>query len=246
MEGFDSGRRLPPDLKTGDILLFSGRGGVSTSIKWATQSPWTHVGLVIAEPGRGFPCLWEASRDTNIDDLDSGHARPGVQLVPLQDRLREYEGRVALRRLLDVELGSGELQALAQLRAGLVSRPYRDSKLELMAAGYARAALRLGAAARRIVGLPEPQALRPVQRAGQALEQAAGVFCSELVAQAYQELGLIRCSRRGRPAHLYTPADFSERGEHLPWLRGRLGPELPLKPAPRTRRRRMLTGRPRD
>ena len=49
--GFARGDKLPSDLKTGDILLFSGRGGVSTSIKWATQSPGTHVGLVIAEPG---------------------------------------------------------------------------------------------------------------------------------------------------------------------------------------------------
>ena len=33
-------------LKTGDILLFSGKGGISEGIKFFTLSKWSHVGMV--------------------------------------------------------------------------------------------------------------------------------------------------------------------------------------------------------
>ena len=229
------------DLKTGDILLFSGRGSISASIKWATQSPWTHIGMVVAVREHEFLCLWEATRETNILDLDSGLARPGVQLVPLDHRLREYDGHIALRHLHGVNFDEVELATLMALRSKLASRPYQDNKLELMSAGYARAASRMGAALRRIAGLPTTPA--PVAKRMLTTERSDGIFCSELVAQAYQALGLIRCGRFGRPAHKYTPADFSERGEHLPWLRGQLGPEVWIKRQPQDRRRLQMLPR---
>lgn len=34
-------------IKTGDIVLFSGEGRISTGIKWFTKSRWSHVGMVL-------------------------------------------------------------------------------------------------------------------------------------------------------------------------------------------------------
>jgi hypothetical protein len=38
--------RMRAELKTGDVVLFSGKGGISAGIKWATLSRWSHVGMI--------------------------------------------------------------------------------------------------------------------------------------------------------------------------------------------------------
>jgi hypothetical protein len=191
-------------LQTGDILLFSGKSGSSESIKWATFNPWSHVAMVLVLPQYGFPCLWEATTDTNLACLDSGQFRSGVQLVPLAARVQHYEGDVALRRLLDVQLAEARLQPLHALRRMLAGRAYEQDKLELMAAAYDG----------------------PFGEQGEDLRE---LFCSELTAAAYRALGLLRAGTGGKPCNEYVPADFSEEDEDLPWLEGRLGPQIPLK-----------------
>ncbi|WP_162932228.1 YiiX/YebB-like N1pC/P60 family cysteine hydrolase [Solimonas sp. K1W22B-7] len=192
------------ELKTGDLLLFSGKSGPSESIKWVTLSRWSHVALVLREPRYEFPCLWEASTDATIACLESGVARRGVQLVPAPARLDEYDGDIAWRRLQDVDLEPEAVERLAALRRQLTGRAYESNVLELMGAAYDG----------------------PF---GEQRENLAELFCSELVAAAYQALGLIRPD--AKPSNEYVPADFSEQWERLPWLRGRLGPEVLLKNA---------------
>ncbi|WP_165797388.1 YiiX/YebB-like N1pC/P60 family cysteine hydrolase [Solimonas fluminis] len=188
-------------LKTGDIVLFAGKSGTAESIKWVTLSRWSHVGLVLRLPQYGYPCLWEATTDATITCLDTGLCRPGVQLVPLEARLQEHDGDVACRSL-EHELDEGALEQLLALRQQMRGRAYESNVLELMGAAYDG----------------------PF---GEQLENLAELFCSELVAAAYQALGLI--GRDGKASNEYVPADFSERWERLPWLRGRLGPEMMLK-----------------
>lgn len=221
--------------QTGDIVLFSGKGPASAVIRWLTRSRWTHVAVVVRLPGYDFPCLWEATRDTDVDDLDCGPPAPGVQLVPLHERLRAYQGEVALRQLLDTTIGTVEQRALATLRTALVSRPYRFTTRDLLATGYAFITRRLFRRLRAVsAGGVCTHAI--VTSAGRTLHwaperQHLGLFCSELVAVAYQAAGLISPDRGERPAHRYAPADFSQDSEFLPWRRGRLGPEILLKQA---------------
>ena len=194
---------MPHRLKTGDIVLFAGKSGTAESIKWVTLSRWSHVGLVLRLPQYDYPCLWEATTDATLACLETGLCRSGVQLVSLEARLREHDGDVACRRL-DLELEGGALEQLAGLRQRLRGRAYESNVLELMGAAYDG----------------------PF---GEQAENLAELFCSELVAAAYQAIGLIGVD--GKASNEYVPADFSERWERLPWLRGRLGPEVMLKNA---------------
>lgn len=191
-------------LRTGDVLLFAGKSQASESIKWATGSRWSHVALVLWVPAYEFPCLYEATTDTSIPDLESGIARSGVQLVPLARRLDLYPGGVALRQLLDTALAPEDLAALHALRQRLMRRPYDDSRLELMGSAYDGPG-------------------------GRNEEDLSALFCSELLAESYQALGLIGSGPDDKPSNEHTPADFSVEDENLQWRRGRLGPEIILK-----------------
>lgn len=48
-------------IQTGDIVLFSGKGGVSTGIKWVTGSKWSHVGMALTISEWDFVLLWESN-----------------------------------------------------------------------------------------------------------------------------------------------------------------------------------------
>lgn len=195
---------LLQQVRTGDLLLFAGKSHASESIKWATGSRWSHVALVLRLPAYDFPCLYEATTDTDIPDLESGTARIGVQLVPLARRLLQYPGGIAWRQLLDTELSDDDLAALALLRRRLAGRPYDDNRFELMGSAYDGPG-------------------------GRNEENLSALFCSELVAESYQALGLIRSGPDDKPSNEHTPADFSVEDESLQWRRGRLGPEIILK-----------------
>lgn len=151
-----------------------------------------------------FVCLWEATTLSDVNDLETGEARKGVQLVPLSSRVQKYGGRMAMRRLQGTRLGSREMAALMETRKALGRRPYERSQAELIKAAF-----------------DVPFATNE--------EDLSSLFCSELVAEAYQALGLIRGGKDDKPSNEYTPADFSSRSEDLPWLRGKLGPEVRLK-----------------
>ena len=91
-------------LDTGDIVLFSGKGRISHGIKWLTNSRWSHVGMVVNLTEWNQIVLWESTTLSDLTDIETGKATKGVQMVFLSDRLRTYEGDVAIRRLVGVEL----------------------------------------------------------------------------------------------------------------------------------------------
>lgn len=163
------------DLKTGDIVLFSGNGAISTIIKYASRSPWSHVGMVVL--AGDMVLLWESTTLSNLRDAESGQCVQGVQLVGLRERLAGYDGAAGLRRL-NGNLSGRELHDLAGLRSELAGRAYEENRLEL-----------LGAIA-----------------SWDNEEDLSSLFCSELVAAAYQHMGLLT---RALPSNEYTPRDFA-------------------------------------
>lgn len=191
---------LRAELKTGDIVLFSGKGGASAGIKWATFSRWSHVGMVVVLPEYDLVTVWESSTITALIDLETRMPNKGVQLVPLSTRIEQYDGEVAIRRLEGVEFATDDIRALMQLRRELAGRKYEVDQLELIKAAWDG-------------------------RFGRNTEDLSSLFCSELVAEAYQRLGLLA---EDKPSNEYIPADFSEKRE-LKLLRGSLGPEVFLK-----------------
>lgn len=172
-------------IDTGDIVLFSGKGQISTGIKWITNSKWSHVGMALRLPQQwNMLLLWESTTLSNIADLRSGKARKGVQLVPLSERLRLYDGGVSVRHLM-IDRTDDMLEALRKFRDDVKGKPYEESRIELLKAAYDG----------------------PF---GQNTEDLSSLFCSELVAEAYQRLGLLS---EEKPSNEYTPKDFSDKAK---------------------------------
>jgi hypothetical protein len=186
-------------LDSGDLVLFSGKSDISEKIKFLTRGSWSHVGMVVRTAPAAEPLLWESSTLVDVADVDLGRPNEGVQLVPFADRLATYEGDVAVRQLVVKRTPVFRL-ALEEVREEMRGRPYECRQLEMFRSAYDG----------------------PF---GTNYEDLSSLFCSELVAEAYQRLALLPPDR---PSNEYTPKDFSsERRPRLRLLGGaRLGKEV--------------------
>ena len=191
---------LRGSLRTGDVLLFSGRGLIPWIIQRATHSPYSHIGMVIHVQGWDLLLCWESTTLNNVADVDAGVRVGGVQLDPLSERLDRFDGTVVVRKLLE-PVTSVEARELMALRKTLIGKPYERRLWTL-----AQAAL-------------WPKSVKP--------EDLSSLFCSELVAEAFKRLGVIK---GGPPSDAYVPADFGDstnpRYRHMAGL---FGPEIVLK-----------------
>lgn len=176
------------ELETGDVILFSGKGGISDGIKFFTLSKWSHVGMVYkladALDEKGTIFCWESTTLSDIKDADTGRLTQGVQRVELSERLERcfakgYE--IGIRKL-NKPLATDMVRALNDFRHEVSGRPYERSKLELIKAAYD--------------GI-----------FGENKEDLSSLFCSELLAEAYQRMGLLG---EDKPSNEYTPKDFSQ------------------------------------
>ncbi len=189
-------------LKTGDVVLFSGTGLASGVIKLFTGSPWTHVGLIVRRAGEAEPLLWESLPSGFCKDIDSRSIRTGVQLVRLGERLAHFAGPVAVRRL-NRPICDRQQRRLTALQGEVADRRYEHNWLELALAAF--------------------------DRLSQNRENLTTLFCSELVAETYQQIGLLDDVEHGAlPSNEYTPGHFAERFD-LQLNQGfALGPNLHL------------------
>jgi hypothetical protein len=170
-------------LETGDVLLFNGKSTISEAIKLVTPGRFSHVGMVVNLPEYDFVCCWESTTLSSLDDLDTGEPTKGVQLVPLSSRLAGYNGEVYVRHLAP-SLSADQLMHLWEFRREMRGVPYEQDKLDL---------------------------LRTLWRPFAGDEDLTSVFCSELVAETYQRLGLLKEPRRGgMPSDKYRPDNFAE------------------------------------
>jgi len=83
-------------MKFGDVVAFSGKGGVSNIIKWKTGSDISHVGMVLESEfiaGEKRILLIESTSLVNIPDLRTRELIKGVQQQHLSQRLDSYEGQ---------------------------------------------------------------------------------------------------------------------------------------------------------
>lgn len=170
-------------LKTGDIVLFSGSSPISHGIKLLTFSKWSHIGMVFKLPEIDTIFLWEATTGSNIADAIDGKIKHGVRLVLLSERIQTYQGEVAIRQLNGFDMTQDQHRSLMQLRNQLKNKRYEENELELMKSAFDG----------------------PF---GTNQEDLSSLFCSELVAEAYQCLGLLDESI---PSNEYIPKDFAEK-----------------------------------
>lgn len=170
-------RAILAEAMTGDLVLFSGRGLVSGTIRVFTGSRWSHVGLVVRGE-RGELLMLEATNTDEAPDIALGRAVRGVQVVRLDEKLANYDGVVALRRLELDERPPGMDEAIREIATLWRYRGYKDFTVTLV--------LDLLSANRRP-------------------HRVHRVFCSELVAEVYKRLGIVCRSVRSSRC---VPGDF--------------------------------------
>ena len=97
------------DLKTGDLILFTGHTHgwlkyFSSMIEYSTHSNYSHIGMIIKDPSFISPSLkgtyvWESGWEGEKDPQD-GKIKLGVQITPLKEILENFsESKIIIRKV---------------------------------------------------------------------------------------------------------------------------------------------------
>ncbi|EFC41277.1 predicted protein [Naegleria gruberi] len=191
------------ELRTGDVLLHSGKGTFSKAIQLGFSSTWSHLSIIIRNPPKEllelykvqvdassrFSTVFVAESETDtVDNKEGG----GIQLVELRKWFMDYLERdptdlCCLRRLNIPSMDNrpkdenivDQFPTLVDYLKISIDKKYETSKSELLKC--------------------------VIKRNTQSND--ANVFCSEFVAECYLRMGLlpqytITCN--------YGPRDFSQ------------------------------------
>ena len=201
------------NFQTGDILLFDGSdwnipfGGFSFLIKYFTNSDWSHIGMIVKDPGdftkKDMPkglYLWESS--FSLNDTEDHEIKIGVQLTPLENLINNYDGIIHWRKLNpgNVQITNEKLAEIHNLVHG---KPYDVNPIDWFDA------------------LIEYKSTRSDSR----------YFCSAFVSRLYSFLGLINPDIDWT---IIRPSSFSVENPddnlHIKMINGAsLGPEIEIK-----------------
>ncbi len=169
--------------ETGDLVMFSGRNLTSVFIEILTDTPNSHLALVIRDRQRNVFGLLEAVRhgDSCRDLMCDRTQCDGVRLVDAVQRLSLYNGKFCTwRQLHGYDGGCPQNQA----------RVWR-SICHYWGRRYERSTLQLWRSPLQLACLRNSEA------------DTSSFFCSELVAQLYMDMGLLDDSKR--PSNCYVP-----------------------------------------
>lgn len=166
--------------RTGDIWLFRGRSAADRVIQVATNAPVNHVGMAVVLDDLP-PLMWHAELGRSLEDVWTGQHQRGVQLHGLFEAVRTWHDKYHQQAWL------------RQLEAD-VTPQMEDAVLRTIA---------------RLDGTPFPSMPRLAGRwvQGRAHSRASleRLFCAEVVATTYAEMGLLPTSR---PENWYDPGKF--------------------------------------
>lgn len=169
------------EIRSGDLLLCSGRSVFSQLIQKATRSVWSHVGFILR--------LDAIDRIMVLESVES----IGVRSIPLSNYLRDYNGtgksypgRILLARHAQVK--QENIAKLSRSAVDLFGYPYNTEAIVRIAAKISLHALGLS------LEKPSPHT---AEREFICSEYAHACFQSVGVTVAYNSMGFI------------TPADFA-------------------------------------
>ena len=139
-------------------------------------------------------------------DIESGKALQGAQLLPIRHQIYSgWNDLIAFRKLTGIDDKKREsmYHELLRFRKEVEGRLYEKNIFDL------------------ICSSADPQKIDFFRNNN---EDLSSLFCSELVAAAYQRMGLLD---RTKGSAEYTPDDFSsDRDSELKLISGRLEPEV--------------------
>ncbi|MHA1682434.1 MAG: hypothetical protein ACTSUE_15965 [Promethearchaeota archaeon] len=204
--------------KTGDILLFEGKGGFSWVIQCFTHMRYSHIGVVIKmidpeNPTKPHFMLWESTGSDGTYDFVTGTDKNGLRLVSMHEKLYEYARQnygisyrpmtVHSEKIRD-RIGQGEagLNAWELIMRG-AQIPYETDYVELA-----------NAHKRWVVGSSGNPA--------EDRRSLKAVFCSEGVMWFYRDaMGLSLHDEQEGIEWLprdFTPEDFAQETEGVPFV----------------------------
>jgi len=165
-------------LRSGDILVFSGRDLASWLVRIWTLSRYSHVGIICRHAC--VYVLWEATTLSDLRDIFLQRPVRGVQAVLPIMRLSSYRGRI-WRMRPRMPLTHEEERRLGDWLSARHGQPYDLQHAVLEAGRWTRWLY------------------------GQAYLDERW-FCSEIIVAALLELGRLRPEQAGRPS-AWRPAD---------------------------------------
>jgi hypothetical protein len=203
--------RIPLDeavdlTRTGDLWLFRGSSVADHAIRFTTNAPVNHVGMVVTIEDLP-PLMWHAELGRSLPDVWTGTHQRGVQLHDLRDAVTVWAHRYGQRawlRQLSAPITPDAEDAVLRTIARLDGTPFPNTA-RLAGRWFGG---RLGGRLRRR-RMPDA-----------ALETA---YCAEVVALTYQAMGLLPPERA---PNWYDPGRFWS-GDDLDLLAGAtLGREI--------------------
>ncbi len=199
---------IRPELQSGDIVLFRGKGIVSTLILWFCSlfnklkpTKYSHIGFVVVNCGRVMLC-----ESTTFTYENSVLTQKGVRLVPLSQVLILYPGEIYIRRLTGFIRTNSRYYRILDMENYIIKtigKPYEKDLLELMGSAGAKD--------------------------WQGANNNADFFCSELVAGLYKVWRLLPLDIAARS---YSPDEFRQGGKVdnlIKYVKASLGNEIRIK-----------------
>ncbi|WP_291862445.1 hypothetical protein [Marinilabilia sp.] len=180
------------DLQTGDLMLMHGMHFSSNCIEALEGSCWSHVGIVVLAEDIGLDVgldnvlFWESDTETPVIDVIKGIPKSGPMLVRLSERLKYNfthgeDSKCAIRHLY-TDRDASLLNRFKELIPKIHDADFPDTVHEFL----------------------NPTLGRVVHKK----TSLDTMFCSELAAYTYMNLGLLTDIH---PVNSYMPIDFSDK-----------------------------------
>jgi len=174
----------------GDIILMCGNTRGERSCRWVTNCRFSHVAIIFRETNENnesIPFVWES-------DLGGG-SKDGPRIMRLDDKLRNYHGykNLSWRKLKCTETNkmSGKKPTTQDIME--IVREMQDYKFDI----------------RMIKWFTSSGLLKSFHH---LFYDETKKFCSELVAETFQKLGIFHNSLdlSSKPACWYSPKNFDD------------------------------------
>lgn len=171
-----------PQMQPGDVIAFGGETPFSMLIKWATRSAVSHVGVVfeskVFSDGKSQQgIIVDVMESTNIySNPETNERKYGVQRNRLSTRLKYYPGNVWWLPLSAEKRSIFNYQKFTKYMLHVDEKPYDVPQAVLAGLDYMD---KFRFAHNQEFGLTY------------AAEDLSSFFCSELVASAFKEAGII-------------------------------------------------------
>lgn len=126
-------------MQTGDLLLFSGEGIISSLLEFVGCSVYSHVGILIENPSFLHPGLkdgwyvldssWGVSPDSEDHEV-----KFGVQLRTLEEVIKQYTSHSIFIRRIDAPRDATFYERLKEAHSVVHNKPYNTHLMDWIAA----------------------------------------------------------------------------------------------------------------